>query len=547
MEDIQTTVLKRIITYIKIHRKMFYVILDLASLPLIYLLIYKTGGIKYVFSHTMYFPIVFAGITLGSGFGLSVGLIAGIMLGPLMPIDVMTGEQQLWYNWVFRLIIYVILGSFSGYQSDLLRKNNKTIQSLLSKNNETNIPNKNSLSSLKESLSNSPQTVITALINNHHNIIDILGSDTYNKVLMTLYDNLISKLDSYTAIVFADSNKFWIIFPYSTVQSDINKISSILKQPLIIDDIPLYVDFAIGFSIAKNPRICANLTTFINSDMSARIAQKKNLSYVVFEDSMSKRKNDFELLGAFNDALTSNQLYLDYQPKIDLKTLKPIGLEALIRWQHPTRGLIMPDSFIPLIEQTQLINTLTDWVLKTALRKVEHFFKLNLRVPISINISAKNLLDPQFETRTNATVDQFHISSSDIEFEITESMLMTNPEEIKSILTNLRIKGHTIAIDDYGVGYSSLAYLSQFPIDIVKIDRFFMSKMDINKSTQQIVKSTINLAHDLGFKVVTEGVEDETTMKLLQEYGCDYAQGYYFSRPLKDEVVDQWYIKNLNN
>lgn len=446
-------------------------------LPIIYLVVYATGGVKYVFSHSMYIPIVIAGITYGTGYGLSVGLLAGILLGPLMPIDVSTGERQLWYNWMYRVITFMIIGGLSGYATNVLRAYNQKIRSLLSHNIDTNIPNKNSLISLSTNEDKSPQTIITALINNHHNIIDILGSEVYNSVLKQIHFNVTSKLNDITAFVLADSNKFWIVFPHNTIDEDIQKIKTILSEQMIVDSIPIYVDFAIGLSIVSNPEICASLSFLKNADISARHAQINNLSYVVYEDALSMKKSDFELLGAFREALEKNHTFLSYQPKIDLITMKPIGLEVLIRWQHPNRGLIMPDNFIPLVEQTQLIHLLTDWVIKTTLEKNSRLHQRQMKVQISINISVKNLLDPEFINRVNTIVDQYDANPSDIEFEINESMLMSNPDEIKKILEAIKKRGHVISIDDFGTGYSSLAYLSQFPIDIVKIDRYFIQNL----------------------------------------------------------------------
>lgn len=224
--------------------------------------------------------------------------------------------------------------------------------------------------------------------------------------------------------------------------------------------------------------------------------------------------------------------------------MTPTGLEALIRWQHPNRGLIMPDNFIPLVEQTQLIHLLTDWVIKKAIEKNTILHERQLKMQISVNVSVKNLLDPEFINRVNKIIDEYKASPIDIEFEITESMLMSNPDEIKKILEKMKKRGHLISIDDFGTGYSSLAYLSQFPIDIVKIDRYFIQDLNHNESTRQIVESTINLAHNLGFKVVAEGVEDEEILNYLRQYGCDYGQGYYFAKPLRDQEIDDWYNKH---
>jgi EAL domain-containing protein (putative c-di-GMP-specific phosphodiesterase class I) len=187
--------------------------------------------------------------------------------------------------------------------------------------------------------------------------------------------------------------------------------------------------------------------------------------------------------------------------------MKPYGLEALIRWHHPEKGLIMPDSFIPLVEETKLIHLLTDWVLTNTLYKIKAFRALGIEVPISINVSAKNLYDPFFFERVMKNINSSGVDKKLIKFEITESVLMINPEESKNVL--------------------------------------FMQKILINSQVRQIVKSAIQLSKDLGYKVVAEGVETAEVLDVLKEFNCDYAQGYYFAKPIASEEIEDWYRKAL--
>ena len=230
---------------------------------------------------------------------------------------------------------------------------------------------------------------------------------------------------------------------------------------------------------------------------------------------------------------------------MDLKTLKPVGLEALIRWNHPERGLIMPDMFIPLVEETKLIHPLTDWVMRRVLEKILEFSAIGIDVPISVNVSAKNLFDPDFYMRTMRLIETSQIKKHLLEIELTESVLMTNPTESRKILEHFVNNGIKIAIDDFGKGYSSLAYLSQFPIDTIKIDKFFMKQIGTNLTSQHIVKATIQLSKQLGYKVLAEGVEDKEIVEAITNYECDYAQGYYFAKPMPNAEIIEWYRDNL--
>lgn len=513
-------------------------------LPLVYLLVYYTGGIKYVFSHTMYLPILLAGIILGAEYGVLTAIVAGILLGPLMPLDTVANESQLFFNWFYRMIIFVSLGFISGYASSKLRKNNVRIYELMSFNQETMIPNTNYLSRYKAILNLKQHTIVTILISNHHNIIDVLGTDIYYRFLHEIYLDLKKNLESDSIVVQSDSNKFWVVKTYNDLKRDSELIFNIINRPREIDNIPLYADYAIGASRVSEYYESGNFSSFKASDASARYAQINNLPYIVYDNNLAQTRKEYELLATFAKALDLGQTFLVYQPKIDLKTMRPVGIEALIRWQNPDKGLIMPDIFIPLVEQTKMIHLLTDWVLKKALAKIWEFEKVGLTIEISINVSVRNLYDPTFYDRTMKIIEEANVAKHLVQLEITESVLMISPEESKAMLHKFVESGIRIAIDDFGKGYSSLAFLSQFPIEIIKIDRFFLRHIATNVSSQQIVKATIQLAKKLGYKVIAEGVEDETVMKILQEYGCDMAQGYLFARPMNDDAIIKWYKEN---
>jgi EAL domain-containing protein (putative c-di-GMP-specific phosphodiesterase class I) len=227
---------------------------------------------------------------------------------------------------------------------------------------------------------------------------------------------------------------------------------------------------------------------------------------------------------------------------MDLKTLKIIGFEALIRWNHPVKGIIAPDNFIPLIERTQLIHLLVDWVVDHALAKLVEFKNLNIPTVISINLSGKNFRDPNLANKIISKIKNAKIDPSQLKLEITETVLMDNAEESQKIIKKFRDYGVQIAIDDFGTGYSSLSYLSQFSVDYLKIDRSFISKM--NESVfAELIKSTINLAHKLNFIAIAEGVEKKEELDKIIEMGCDLAQGFYFCKPIhQDEVID-YYLK----
>lgn len=525
-------------SYRPIH--LFSLLFIIVALPLIYLIVHLTGGIKYVYSHSMYIPILIAGIVFGTWPGLVVGLIAGILLGPLMPIDTITNEPQLAINWLYRLLIFTSIGGLSGYAANILRHRAHKIDELMSSHPETKISNTNFLQKADSCLSDKKQTIVTVIINNYNNIVDVLGHDVYYCLVRTIYDDIVKAFPTNTLVIQADSNKLWIIKEYVDLKQDSEQILEIINKPKVISSIPLYVDFSIGASSIERGTDCKKLSSFRASDESARYAQINNLPYIVYNDKTMKKRNEYELLANFENALKNNETYLVYQPKIDINTFKPVGLEALIRWKHPSQGMIVPDRFIPLVEETRLIHLLTDWVLKKALLKVKELHKKNINTKISINVSAKNLYDPMFFERTIAIIQESKVPPQYIELEITESVLMVDPEESKKMLEKFVKKGLTIALDDFGKGYSSLAYLSQFPIHTIKIDQIFMRQITTNPTVKQIVRSTIDLSKKLGYMVVAEGVEELEEVNVLKELECDIAQGYYFAKPMEEAAVNEW-------
>jgi EAL domain-containing protein (putative c-di-GMP-specific phosphodiesterase class I) len=215
-------------------------------------------------------------------------------------------------------------------------------------------------------------------------------------------------------------------------------------------------------------------------------------------------------------------------------------VEALVRWSHPERGLIPPDRFISLAEQTGLIRPLTQWVIHTALQQCRVWRDNGLVMPVAVNLSMRNLHESDLVETITAALAASHLPSSALELEITESSLMVYPDLALAVLTQLSDMGIRIAVDDFGTGYSSLAYLKDLPVHELKIDRSFVGDMRQTTRNHAIVRSTIDLAHHLGLRVIAEGVEDQQTWDLLRSVGCDVAQGYYLSRPLAAERVLAW-------
>jgi EAL domain-containing protein (putative c-di-GMP-specific phosphodiesterase class I) len=247
------------------------------------------------------------------------------------------------------------------------------------------------------------------------------------------------------------------------------------------------------------------------------------------------------MIAELRDAIAQDELVLYYQPKVSLRTGTCDRVEALVRWQHPQRGLIPPDDFIPLAEQTGLIKPLTQWVIRSALRQCRAWLDEGLDIAVGVNLSMRNLHDPDLVEQISHLLAATGVPATALKLEVTESALMTDPLRALGSLARLRAIGVEIAIDDFGTGHASLSYLKQMPVEEIKLDRSFVRDMTSDKNDYTIVRSTIELAHDLGLRVIAEGVEDQATWDMLVKLGCDLAQGYHMSRPLPEAALRQWF------
>ena len=252
------------------------------------------------------------------------------------------------------------------------------------------------------------------------------------------------------------------------------------------------------------------------------------------------------LAAELRQAIDHNNLELYLQPKVEFRTGQVCGVEALIRWNHPQRGLISPMEFIPLAEQIGLIKPLTQWVMSTALLLIHEWESTGFIMPIAINLSARNLNEDDLVDRIRQMQLEWDISSELFEIEVTESAIMDDAQHALEVLNLLREQGISLSIDDFGTGYSSLSYLQRLPMQFIKIDQSFVSDMLLSNESLMIVRSTIDLAHELGRKVVAEGVETQQHWDQLAELGCDIAQGYFIAKPMPVSLFMTW-IKDFKS
>lgn len=310
-----------------------------------------------------------------------------------------------------------------------------------------------------------------------------------------------------------------------------HKILQRVEEPFLLNGLRIDVRPRIG--IAFCPLHNATAPGLMHcAEMALLNARRAKQSFAVYSPEHNYGQRPPLRLGELRQAIVQDQLFLLYQPKVNLNSGKIAGLETLTRWQHPEHGLILPDEFIPLAERTGLIIPLTLWVLHQALVQCRRWEDRGIDVRVAVNLSMWNLDALELPEQVAGLLRGLGVSPSKLELEITESAIMDDPQRAMRTLKAIRDLGVPFTIDDFGTGYSSLAHLRKLPVSCIKIDKSFVLNMETDKDNAVIVRSIVELGHNLGLKVVAEGVETSEAKEMLADFGCDEAQGYYFSRPV---------------
>lgn len=372
---------------------------------------------------------------------------------------------------------------------------------------------------------------------------DTLGHQVGDRLLTKVGALLMDALRETDTIARLGGDEFCILLPETDTehaQQIAGRILQSMEGAIEIDGQQLLVGVSIG--IANYPEHGDTPHALLQRADVAMYVAKRNktgqATYSADDDQHSMRR--LGLIHDLREALSRNELELHYQPKIDVKSGAVAGVEALLRWNHPVHGRIPPDQVIPLAEQTGLIRPLTRWVLDLALQQCTAWKRDGIDMQVAVNLSAFCLQDNELGDWIKAWFDSHELPVRHLLLEVTESAMMSDPKKAVQVLSQLDQMGIHISVDDYGTGFSSLAYLKQLPIDELKIDKSFVLDMLNNENDAVIVRSTIDLAHNLGLRIVAEGVESKAMLDLLAALGCDYAQGYFISHPIPPHELAIW-------
>ena len=378
---------------------------------------------------------------------------------------------------------------------------------------------------------------------------DTLGHHQGDELLVQVAARIGGLLRSGETVARLGGDEFTILLadggPTSGTQAA-GRILGAIQEPFDLGGVSVGVEASIGIatcvdatSKVTNAEQAALLLQHADAAMYQAKADRCGFAHYVPGTEQASH-NHLAVLGQLRQAFDRDELVLHYQPKVAADTGELLGVEALVRWQHPTRGLLAPGEFIGLAESTTLIHRLTTVVLDKALAFCREWLDQGVRMPVAVNVSARSLLDNAFPGNVAAQLAHHGVPANLLWIELTEGTIMADPDKALGILTELRASGVRLSVDDFGTGYSSMAYLKVLPVDELKIDRMFVQGMTGDASDTVLVQSAIDLGHNLGLSVVAEGVEDSATLTALQSLGADVVQGFHLGRPMTQSLLKQW-------
>ena len=386
--------------------------------------------------------------------------------------------------------------------------------------------------------------VMVLQVENLKEIQDTLGPASADLILKQLAARLLQTMSGRDSVARIDSQNFAILLDGSTDRDAAEQAAHRLQKALgmLFDANRLKLSLHTSIGIVLFPEHGEDADTLVQrAGVALYMASQSHDGHAFYSpafDEHSPRR--LTLMGELQHALERNHLELYYQPKLDIHSRHVIGAEALVRWRHPKHGFIPPDEFIGLAERSRMIKPLTQWVMERAFRDTAAWRAEGLELVISVNLSPKDLHDPELPDRIVGTMAKTGVQPAWFIFEITESSIIVDPDRVLNVLERIHSLGFGLSIDDFGTGYSSLAYLKKLPVSELKIDKSFVKDMLEGENDAVIVRATVDLAHNLGLKVTAEGVESDEIMVALEGYHCDVAQGYYLSRPLPTPEFRQW-------
>ena len=384
-------------------------------------------------------------------------------------------------------------------------------------------------------------------LDNFKEVNDTLGHIAGDNLLIEAGARIKNVLREVDTVARIGGDEFSVLLPHTDEQQAVitsKKILDSFRKSIMVESIDISISASIG--IALYPSHGEDPHSLLRyADVAMYVAKRNKLGVEVYNEEQDVHSiSRLSMTNDFRDALEKNKLSISYQPIFDIKNNNIVAVEALSRWDHPEHGPVSPDDFISLAEQIGLINNLTYWVLNESISQMAKWHKIDDGIAISVNLSVFSFKDPDFIDEVCLALKKHDFPSDKLKLEITESAMMENPLHAVKVLNELHSMGIKLSIDDFGTGFSSMAYLKQLPVDELKIDKSFVIGLTADDSDDAIVRSTIELAHNLNLQVVAEGIETKPVNRLLEKYKCDMVQGHYLSRPISANKLEKLLLTN---
>src|SRR3954470_10359497 len=508
-----------------------------------------------------------SGIAAVPGSGKVLEVFAPLTLDQPAPI----GSVEVWLPYgpiqasitsqVHRIQVILFFGLFVlwgtlltvvGYASQRLRRQAAEKEELALSDGLTGLANRTMFQeAIQAAISGAGRRKVTGAVmlmdlDRFKDVNDTLGHHNGDLLLQRIGSRLDSVLRNTATVARLGGDEFAILLrdvnDRQAVVPVVRRVLKVLEEPVVVGGLALQVEASVG--IALFPENGRTVDAVMRAaDVAMYVTKEQRSGYEFYDEEAHEHRHDagrLALIGELRRAMDETELVLYYQPKVDLRTGQARGVEALARWHHPERGLLSPDEFIPLAERSNLLRPMTLFLIDTALRQANAWRSKGIEVTVAVNLSMQNMLDLRLPNDLARLLTSWRLPAGSLELEITESTIMADHRRAQTILSRLSKMGVRLSIDDFGTGYSSLQYLQELPVDAIKIDKSFVMEMHEDAGNATIVQSTVDLGHNLGLEVVAEGVETVDSYNTLAKLGCDYAQGYFLSKPLSPEKMSIW-------
>lgn len=498
-------------------------------------------------SMVFFVPMVLAAVRFESIGGVICSALSVILVGPVTYVLQHAQEplptSTLAVEWGVFAAVTVMIGYLMGNAFAVARTRHDRLVKLSLTDVSTGLPNLNSLRQHAIALldmqrhvgSERGLTKVAIRFTNYQDLVNAFGYGFADAAIQDMASRLQGAVRSAKYIARVAPHTLAFVVP-GQPDDYVEECRGLLRpqhqQPIIVRNIPVFPSLAVGLSgLTESEEHIERF--FSRTESAATEAERTSERLVIYQPGMSEREEDrVRLVGEFEHALKAGQCTLAYQPRLDLRRNRIASVEALVRWQHPERGWVPPGEFVPLVEATRLVHSLTEWVADRALDQLSEWQSMGLDVRISFNLSARNLLDPDLANRLAELLSRHKVLASMLELEITESAFIDITMSSLEMLGMLRSLGFHVAIDDFGTGYASLEYLRRLPVDMLKLDKSFILEGLSDPKDHQLVRRIVQMAKDRSLRVIAEGVETRDALDEVRKLGCDEVQGYYIARPM---------------